>query len=75
MQHGTGTAISSQAAVQGLGGESGTEMPGATKFLSLHTSPYANVVHDIRKVNTGIVPHWMPARKSCLTPRETDPGS
>ena len=31
--------------------------------------------HEIGKVMTGIVPHWMPARESCLTPRETDPRS
>ena len=31
--------------------------------------------HEIGKVITGIVPHWMQARESCLTPRETDPGS
>ena len=27
--------------------------------------------HDIGKVITGIVRHWMPARESCLTPRKT----
>ena len=31
--------------------------------------------HEIGKVNTGIVPHRMPARESFLTPLETDPGS
>ena len=31
--------------------------------------------HEIGKVNTGIVQHWMPARESCLTRHETDPGS
>ena len=31
--------------------------------------------HEIGKVITGNVPHWMPARESCLTPRKTDPWS
>ena len=33
--------------------------------------PTQILYREIGKVITGIVPHWMPARESCLTPRST----